>query len=124
MVNRAAMIWTWIGDGQISVAFNREWKQGSHWGETADSGVAMQMPGALLLRLGWLVGWVEVPEMICIEPILGCKTIETAVGVDPALKPHYGNGGSMTNVFTPTLVTLHRPTCAQCGCSYSAMYTT
>ena len=62
--------------------------------------------------------------MICIEAILGCKTIETAVGVDPALKPHYGNGGSMTNVFTPTLATLHRPTCAQCGCSYSAMYTT
>ena len=60
------MIWTWIGDGQISVAFNQEWYQGSHWGETADSGVAMQMPEAQLLnQVG--VGWVEVPEMICIE---------------------------------------------------------
>ena len=57
MVNRAAMIWTWIGDGQISVAFNGEWKQGSHWGETADSGVAMQMPRALLVkRVGWVGG--------------------------------------------------------------------
>ena len=68
MVNRA---WHWyghwIGDGQISVAFNQEWDQGSHWGETADSGVAMQMPEAQLLnQVG--VGWVEVPEMICIEP--------------------------------------------------------
>ena len=112
-------------------------KQGSHWGETADSGVAaMQMLEALLLRVGW-VGWVEVPEMICIEPllpnpilwsntietcvnclrhyylvglgwlgggaILGSNTIETCVGVGPALKPHYGNGRSMTNVFTQML---------------------
>ena len=50
-VNRAAeLIWTWIGDGQISMAFNQELDQGSHWGETADSGVAMRMPKAPLLR--------------------------------------------------------------------------
>ena len=30
-VNRAAeLIWTWIGDGQISVSFNQELDQGSH----------------------------------------------------------------------------------------------
>ena len=50
-VNRAAeLIWTWIGDGQISVSFNQELDQGSHWGETAASGVAMRMPKAPLLR--------------------------------------------------------------------------
>ena len=83
--------------------------QGSHWGETADSGVAIRMPKAPLLR--WVPGRVEVEvlQMICIEPlqpIPGCRTIE---GVDP----HCGYGGSMTNVFTPRV--------ASCVCSNPAL---
>lgn len=80
MVNRAAMIWTWIGDGQISVAFNREWKQGSHWGETADSGVAMQMPGALLLkRVGWVGGW-RCQRWFALSPSWGARPLRPPWG--------------------------------------------